>query len=147
MKKNRLLLFSLLLSFMVNSTDVFASKKSDEQVNTYDLLNLFAEVMERAKVSYVEEVTDKKLIESALNGMLTSLDPHSSYLDKDSFNYMSEQTKGKFGGLGIEITMENGLVKVVSPIDDTPAFRAGLKAGDYITNIGPGLSASFARLY
>lgn len=135
MKKNRLLLFSLLLSFMVNSTDVFASKKSDEQVNTYDLLNLFAEVMERAKVSYVEEVTDKKLIESAINGMLTSLDPHSSYLDEDSFNYMSEQTKGKFGGLGIEVTMENGLVKVVSPIDDTPAAKAGMKAGDYITNI------------
>ena len=67
--------------------------------------------------------------------MLTSLDPHSSYLDVDSFNYMNEQTKGKFGGLGIEITMDNGLVKVVSPIDDTPAAKAGIKAGDYITNI------------
>lgn len=135
MKKNRLLLFSLLLSFMIGSTDVLASKDADKKVNTYDLLNLFAEVMERAKSSYVEEVTDKKLIESAINGMLTSLDPHSSYLDEDSFNYMSEQTKGKFGGLGIEVTMENGLVKVVSPIDDTPAAKAGMKAGDYITNI------------
>ena len=91
--------------------------------------------MERAKLNYVEEVSDKKLIESAINGMLTSLDPHSSYLDADSFNYMSEQTKGKFGGLGIEVTMDNGLVKVVSPIDDTPAAKAGIKAGDYITNI------------
>ena len=91
--------------------------------------------MERAKVSYVEDVSDKKLIESAINGMLSSLDPHSSFLDDQSFKYMSEQTKGKFGGLGIEVTMENGVVKVVSPIDDTPASKAGLKPGDYITNI------------
>ena len=110
-------------------------KKVEEDVNTYELLNLFGEVMERAKLSYVEEVSDKKLIESAINGMLTSLDPHSSYLDAESFRYMSEQTKGKFGGLGIEVTMDNGLVKVVSPIDDTPAFKAGIKAGDYITHI------------
>ena len=91
--------------------------------------------MERAKVSYVEDVSDKKLIEAAINGMLSSLDPHSSFLDDQSFKYMSEQTKGKFGGLGIEVTMENGVVKVVSPIDDTPASKAGLKPGDYITNI------------
>ena len=86
-------------------------------------------------MSYVEDVTDKKLIESAINGMLSALDPHSSFLDDQSFKYMSEQTKGKFGGLGIEVTMENGVVKVVSPIDDTPASKAGLKPGDYITNI------------
>jgi carboxyl-terminal processing protease len=86
-------------------------------------------------VYHEADTTDKKLIESAINGMLTSLDPHSSYLDVDSFNYMNEQTKGKFGGLGIEITMDNGLVKVVSPIDDTPADKAGIKAGDYITHI------------
>ena len=91
--------------------------------------------MERAKTSYVEEVDDKKLIESAINGMLVSLDPHSSYLDAQSYKYMNEQTKGKFGGLGIEVTMENGVVKIVSPIDDTPAAKAGLKPGDYITNI------------
>ena len=103
--------------------------------DTYEMLNLFGEVMERAKVSYVEDVTDKKLIESAINGMLSALDPHSSFLDDQSFKYMSEQTKGKFGGLGIEVTMENGVVKVVSPIDDTPASKAGLKPGDYITNI------------
>lgn len=111
------------------------SKAQTEDADTYELLNLFGEVMERAKVSYVEDVSDKKLIESAINGMLSSLDPHSSFLDDQSFKYMSEQTKGKFGGLGIEVTMENGVVKVVSPIDDTPASKAGLKPGDYITNI------------
>ena len=135
MKKSKLFFVSLLVACLLNATNVSASKKAEKNVDTYELLNLFAEVMERAKLSYVEEVTDKKLIESAINGMLTSLDPHSSYLDYDSFNYMNEQTKGKFGGLGIEITMENGLVKVVSPIDDTPAAKAGIKAGDYITNI------------
>lgn len=106
-----------------------------EKTDTYEMLNLFGEVMERAKNSYVEEVDDKKLIESAINGMLVSLDPHSSYLDAQSFKYMNEQTKGKFGGLGIEVTMEQGVVKVVSPIDDTPASKAGLKPGDYIVNI------------
>ncbi len=112
-----------------------AQKAPKEEVNTYEMLDLFGEVMERAKISYVEEVEDKKLIEAAINGMLSSLDPHSSYLDDQSFKYMNEQTKGKFGGLGIEVTMENGVVKVVSPIDDTPAFEAGLKPGDYITHI------------
>lgn len=126
------------LVFVLSTTIAQAKpeqKKVEEDVNTYELLNLFGEVMERAKLSYVEEISDKKLIESAINGMLTSLDPHSSYLDAESFKYMSEQTKGKFGGLGIEVTMDNGLVKVVSPIDDTPAFKAGIKAGDYITHI------------
>ena len=107
----------------------------DEQISTYELLNIFGEVMERTKVSYVEDITDKKLIEAALNGMLTSLDPHSSYLNEQDFKYMNEQTSGKFGGLGIEITMENGIVKIISPIDDTPAAKAGLQAGDYITDI------------
>ena len=113
----------------------FAADKKTKEPDTYEMLNLFGEVMERAKASYVEEVNDTKLIESAINGMLTSLDPHSSYLDADDFSYMSEQTKGKFGGLGIEVTMDNGLVLVVSPIDDTPAYKAGIKAGDYITHI------------
>lgn len=110
-------------------------KQPENQVNTYELLNLFGEIMERTKSSYVEEVSDKKLIESAINGMLTSLDPHSSYLTEEDFRYMNEQTKGKFGGLGIQVTMENGVVKVISPIDDTPAHKAGIKAGDYITDI------------
>ena len=133
--RKHLLIASLVTSLFFNIADANASKNKDEDINTYELLNLFGEVLERTKLSYVEEVTDKKLIESAINGMLTSLDPHSSYLDADSFNYMSEQTKGKFGGIGIEITMDNGLVKIVSPIDDTPAAKAGLKAGDYITHI------------
>ena len=113
------------------------NKKSQEEdaVDTYEMLNLFGEVLERTKLSYVEEVSDKKLIESAINGMLVSLDPHSSFLDAQSFKYMNEQTKGKFGVLGIEVTMEQGVVKVVSPIDDTPASEAGIKPGDYITHI------------
>lgn len=127
-------LFAVLLSLTsANAAKDKAAAK--EETDTYEMLNLFGEVMERAKVSYVEDVTDKKLIESAINGMLVSLDPHSSYLDTQSFKYMNEQTKGKFGGLGIEVTMENGVVKVVSPIDDTPASKAGIKPGDYITHI------------
>lgn len=135
MRKSKLLFISLFAGLMISTANVRAATSKDDDANTYELLNLFGEVMERAKLNYVEEVSDKKLIESAINGMLTSLDPHSSYLDADSFNYMSEQTKGKFGGLGIEVTMDNGLVKVVSPIDDTPAAKVGIKAGDYITNI------------
>lgn len=102
---------------------------------TYRLLNLFGDVFERVRSQYVEPVSDKDLVESAVQGMLTSLDPHSSYLDAQSFEDMQVSTRGSFGGLGIEVTMENGFVKVVSPIDDTPAFRAGVEAGDYITHI------------
>lgn len=129
-----LLIFSLVLA-VPNVQAAEKKAKPDNDADTYEMLNLFGEVMERAKNTYVEDVNDKKLIESAINGMLVSLDPHSSYLDAQSFKYMNEQTKGKFGGLGIEVTMEQGVVKVVSPIDDTPASRAGLKPGDYITNI------------
>lgn len=106
-----------------------------ENSSTYELLNLFGDVFERVRHDYVEKVEDEKLIESAINGMLTSLDPHSGYLNAKSFQEMQVQTKGEFGGLGIEVTMENGLVKVVSPIDDTPAFRAGVQAGDFISQI------------
>lgn len=102
---------------------------------TYKLLNLFGDVFERVRAQYVDEVSDKELIESAINGMLTNLDPHSAYLNAESFKDMQVQTKGEFGGLGIEVTMENGFVKVVSPIDDTPAFKAGMQSGDYITDI------------
>ncbi|MBR2923067.1 MAG: S41 family peptidase [Alphaproteobacteria bacterium] len=135
MLKKALLVTVLTFFTILNSFAAENKKDNEEEINSYELLNLFAEVMERAKATYVEEISDKKLIESAINGMLVSLDPHSSYLDKKDFKYMTEQTSGKFGGLGIEITMEQGLVKIISPIDDTPAFRAGLKAGDYITNI------------
>lgn len=108
--------------------------QSDDD-DTYRQLDLFANVFERVRSEYVEDVSDQELIESAINGMLSSLDPHSSYLDLDSFQDMQVQTRGEFGGLGIEVTMENGLVKVVSPIDDTPAFRAGLQANDYIIEL------------
>ena len=103
--------------------------------DTYKQLNLFGEVFERVRANYVDPVTDKQLIEHALNGMLTNLDPHSNYMTEKEFDDMQVQTKGEFGGLGIEVTMENGFVKVVSPIDDTPAFRAGVMAGDFITHI------------
>ena len=102
---------------------------------TYRQLNLFGDVFERVRSDYVEEVSDKELIESAINGMLMSLDPHSSYLNRESFEDMQVETKGEFGGLGIEVTMENRLVKVVSPIDDTPAAKAGVKAGDLVTHL------------
>ncbi|MCH7555237.1 MAG: S41 family peptidase [Proteobacteria bacterium] len=102
---------------------------------TYRQLNLFGDVFERVRSDYVEEVSDKELIESAIKGMLSSLDPHSSYLNREGFEDMRVETKGEFGGLGIEVTMENGLVKVISPIDDTPAAKAGVKAGDFITHL------------
>jgi len=109
-----------------------AAARDDE---TYRLMELFANVFERVKQDYVEPVEDRELIEAAINGMLTSLDPHSSYLDLEHFRDMQVQTRGEFGGLGIEVTMENGLIKVVSPIDDTPAARAGLQPGDFITHL------------
>lgn len=103
--------------------------------DTYRQLNLFGEVFERVRADYVEEISDGKLIEAAINGMLTSLDPHSSYLNPENFKDMQVTTKGEFGGLGIEVTMDNGFVKVVSPIDDTPASKAGVKPGDVITHL------------
>ena len=112
-----------------------AETTEDKSAETYRLLALFGDVFDKVKEVYVEDVTDKKVIESAINGMLSSLDPHSGYLNEESFKDMQVQTKGEFGGLGIEVTMDSGWVKVVSPIDDTPAFKAGIKAGDYITHI------------
>jgi carboxyl-terminal processing protease len=108
---------------------------TSNSTDTYKQLNLFGEVFERVRAEYVEDVSDDSLVESAINGMLTSLDPHSNYLNTKNFNDMKVQTRGEFGGLGIEVSMENGLVKVVSPIDDTPAARAGLKPGDLITHL------------
>ena len=108
---------------------------SSNSTETYKQLNLFGEVFERVRAEYVDDVSDDSLVESAINGMLTSLDPHSNYLNTKNFNDMKVQTRGEFGGLGIEVSMENGLVKVVSPIDDTPAARAGLKPGDLITHL------------
>ena len=101
--------------------------------DTYRQLNLFGDIFERVRADYVEKPDDSKLIESAVNGMLNALDPHSSYMDPKNFRDMQVQTRGEFGGLGIEVTMEDGLVKVVAPIDDTPAAKADIRAGDLIT--------------
>lgn len=118
------------------SADTQTDDNSVENTSeTYQELNLFGDVFERVRAQYVEKEPDEKLIENALNGMLSSLDPHSSYLNNKDFGDMQVQTKGEFGGLGIEVTMDNGLIKVVSPIDDTPAAKAGVQSGDYITEI------------
>ena len=103
--------------------------------DTYKALNLFGDVFEQVRANYVEPVEDRKLIEYALNGMLSNLDPHSGYMNDEETKSMSIQNRGEFGGLGIEVTMENGVVKVVSPIDETPAARAGMQSGDLIVEI------------
>ena len=103
--------------------------------DTYRQLSLFGDVFERVRADYVEKPDDSKLIESAINGMLAGLDPHSSYMDSKSFRDMQVQTRGEFGGLGIEVTMEDGLIKVVAPIDETPAAKAGIMANDIITHL------------
>ena len=107
----------------------------EEDPNDYNYLKFLGETIEKIKSDYVDDVKNKELVESAIDGMLSSLDPHSSFLNADSLKQMKIQTKGAFGGLGIEVTMENGFVKVISPIDDTPAYKAGIKAGDYITHL------------
>ena len=114
-------------------TPIFTSAEEDKDV--YKYLNLFGEAFEKIKNNYVEPVNSKDLIESAIEGMLTSLDPHSSYLNDKELKELRVQTKGEFGGLGIEVTLENGFVKVIAPIDDTPAFKAGIKSGDLITHL------------
>src|SRR5271157_177981 len=134
MKRSGLLAASIVtLALFSLHQDVGAA--SSNSTETYKQLNLFGEVFERVRAEYVDDVSDDSLVESAINGMLTSLDPHSNYLNTKNFNDMKVQTRGEFGGLGIEVSMENGLVKVVSPIDDTPAARAGLKPGDLITHL------------
>jgi carboxyl-terminal processing protease len=111
------------------------SAKAAASSDTYRQLNLFGDVFERVRSDYVERPEDGKLVETAINGMLAGLDPHSSYMDAKSFRDMQVQTRGEFGGLGIEVTMEDGLVKVVAPIDDTPAAKAGVMANDIITHL------------
>ncbi len=111
------------------------AQESAKTENVYEQLDLFGDIFERIRAQYVEETDSGELIEAAINGMLTSLDPHSSYLSPKDAAKMREQTRGEFGGLGIEVTQEEGFVKVVSPIDDTPAFDAGIEAGDFITHV------------
>ncbi|MEH6772706.1 MAG: S41 family peptidase [Cereibacter changlensis] len=111
------------------------AQEATQQSSVYEQLDLFGDIFERIRGQYVEEVDTTKLIEAAINGMLTSLDPHSSYLAPKDFDDMQVQTRGEFGGLGIEVTQEEGFVKVVSPMDDTPADAAGIEAGDFITHV------------
>ncbi len=111
------------------------AQESKKTTNVYEQLDLFGDIFERIRSQYVEPVDEAKLIEAAINGMLTSLDPHSSYLPPKDFTDMREQTSGEFGGLGIEVTQEEGFVKVVSPIDGTPAAQAGIQSGDFITHV------------
>ncbi|MBK5197382.1 MAG: S41 family peptidase [Methyloceanibacter sp.] len=140
MRKSEYALWALLVLAVLaaGSTMVsLARSQSASAANSeiYRQLDLFGEVLERVRSDYVEKPEDAKLIEAAINGMLTALDPHSSYLNPKHFRDMQVQTRGEFGGLGIEVTMENGVVKVVSPIDDTPASKAGLMSGDLITHL------------
>lgn len=129
---------SLVLAGAVSAVvlwQAFEQATAASKADTYKQLNLFGDVFDRVRADYVEEPDEAKMIEAAINGMLSSLDPHSSYMDAKRFQEMSVQTKGEFGGLGIEVTMENGLVKVVAPIDDTPASRAGIMANDLIVKL------------
>ena len=105
---------------------IAAFAQDSSRADTYRLLTLFGDVFERVRAEYVDPVTDKDLVENAINGMLTGLDPHSSYMNAKQFRDMQVQTKGEFGGLGIEVTQDNGFIKVISPIDDTPAHESGL---------------------
>src|SRR5258706_12157713 len=118
-------------AFLSLSAAVGQSSK-DTNTNTYQQLNLFGDVFEKIRSDYAEPVSDDKLVEAAINGMLPSLDPHSSYLNPKDWKDMQVQTKGEFGGLGIEVTMENGVIKVVPPIDGTPAAKAGIQPADLI---------------
>src|SRR3546814_15089729 len=126
-------LLSRLTAAVVLLSPLAAAAQSSSE--TYRQLNLFGDVFERVRADYVEEVTDERLIENAINGMLTQLDPHSSYLNAKSYQEMQVQTRGEFGGLGIEVTMVNGLVKLVSPFDDNPAAAAGIQTGDYTPHL------------
>lgn len=134
-------IFAVMLSAILLASPLYAAeekaaeKPKKDTASTIKMLDLFGDVFERVRQDYVEDVTDQQMIEAAINGMLTSLDPHSSYMNAKQFADMRVQTRGEFGGLGIEVTMENGLVKVVSPIDDTPAFKAGIKPGDFFSHI------------
>jgi len=140
MRRSTILVFGILMgaaaSFAVTQPwDMSGSANAAGNADTYRQLNLFGDVFERVKADYVEEPEDAELVESAINGMLAALDPHSSYMSPKNYRDMQVQTRGEFGGLGIEVTMEDGLVKVVTPIDDTPAARAGIQAGDLITHL------------
>nr|HNH44271.1 S41 family peptidase [Agitococcus sp.] len=130
-------LCSLVLHSYGWAAEATPTPDSNKKVENLPLTDLrtFVDVFERIRQSYVDPVDDKTLFENAIKGMLSSLDPHSAYLDKDDYQDLKAQTTGEFGGIGVEITMEDGYLKVISPIDDTPASKAGIKAGDYIVKL------------
>ena len=127
--KNIIIIFGIIISFLYNSA---YSQNLDK---LYQKIDLFSEVLEKINDEYVDEIDQSKIMDSAINGVLQSLDPYSAYMNPEIFEEMQTETSGEFGGLGIEVTMEAGVVKVITPIDDTPASRAGIKAGDYIVRI------------
>ena len=129
---NKILKICIYIFFIFFSSSIYSYDNNEEK---YKYLDLFGQVFDRVRSSYVEEVSDRELIEKAIDGMLSGLDPHSGYMNEDIWKEMQMDTKGKFGGLGIEITMEEGFVKVIAPIEDTPAYDAGILAGDYIIQI------------
>ncbi|MBN9579107.1 MAG: PDZ domain-containing protein, partial [Alphaproteobacteria bacterium] len=133
MKRIALVVVGVVLGFGAAITLLPALGAAD--MGAYRQLDLFSDAFERVRANYVRPVQDGELIDNAIQGMVSALDPHSSYMDAKSFADMQIQTKGEFGGLGIEVTMEDGLIKVVSPIDDTPAAKAGIKPGDFIAAI------------
>lgn len=138
MQKPFTFITTLLIGTAVAATMTGASSKAAETPSIqdpYDLMELFGAALNTIKSDYVEETDNRKLIETAIDGMLTSLDPHSGFMDAETFDDMQTQTKGEFGGLGLEVGMDKGFVRVMSPIDDTPAFKAGLQTGDYITHV------------
>src|ERR1700753_3283464 len=130
----------------VGALGILPAAHGANDMSAYRQLDLFSDAFERVRANYVRPVDDSELINAAIEGMVSNLDPHSSYMDAKAFADMQIQTKGEFGGVGIEVTMDNGLVKIISPIDNTPAAKAGIKAGDYIAAI-IGQSALGLNLY
>src|ERR1700693_3501367 len=151
MKRTAFVLGGAILGFGAAVMVLPAAEGANDR-GAYRQLDLFSDAFERVRANYVRPVEDSELINAAIEGMVSSLDPHSSYMDAKAFADMQIQTKGSFGGIGIQVTMENGLVKIISPIDNTPASKAGLKAGDYIAAIngsavqGLNLDAAIAQM-
>ncbi len=130
-----IVMFQISSSRLTDAKEKEINSENKTEDDVYDYLEMFGKAFEITKMRYVDDVSNQKLIESAIDGMLSKLDPHSSFLNKEDFKDMNEQTSGSFGGLGIEVTLENGLVKVISPLDDSPAYKAGIEPGDLITHI------------
>ena len=126
----KIIIFFILLNLFLVKNFLSASEE-----NIYDKIDLFGEVLNKINKEYVEEIDQSEAMDAAINGVLQSLDPYSAYMSPESFENMQTETSGEFGGLGIEVSMEAGVVKVISPLDDSPAYEAGVKAGDYIVKI------------